>query len=40
MYVRYPDDFYIPSVIETREYIDIALAVKSIVENLIPISKS
>lgn len=38
--VRYPDDFYIPSVIETKENIDIALAVKSVVENLIPISKT
>ena len=37
--VRYPDDFYIPSVKETKEYLEIALTVKSIVESLIPISK-
>ena len=38
--VRYPDDFYIPSVKETKEYLEIALTVKSVVESLIPISKS
>ncbi len=38
--VRYPDDFFIPSVKETKEYLEIALAVKSVVESLIPISKS
>ena len=37
--VRYPDDFYIPSVKETKEYLEIALTVKSVVESLIPISK-
>ena len=36
--VRYPDDFYIPSVKETKEYLEIALTVKSVVESLIPIS--
>ena len=35
--VRYPDDFYIPSVEETKEYLEIALAVKSVVESLIPV---
>lgn len=38
--VRYPDDFYIPSITETKEYLEIALAVQSVVESLIPISKS
>ena len=33
--VRYPDDFYIPGVKETMEYIEIALLVSDIVENLI-----
>lgn len=36
--VRYPDDFYIPSVKETKEYLEIALTVHDIVERLIPIS--
>lgn len=33
--VRYPDDFYVPGINETREYYEIAKAVKDIVENLI-----
>ena len=34
--VRYPDDFYIPGVKETKEYIEIAHTVKIVVESLIP----
>ena len=33
--VRYPDDFYIPSVSETLEYHKIAKEIKAIVEGLI-----
>lgn len=33
--VRYPDDFYIPSVTEALEYHQIAEEIKSIVEGLI-----
>ena len=33
--VRYPDDFYIPSVNETNEYLEIANTIGSIVERLI-----
>lgn len=35
--VRYPDDFFIPGVNETKEYIDIANGISEIVENLIQI---
>ena len=37
--VRYPDDFYIPSINETKEYLEIALNVKIVVERSIPFSK-
>lgn len=33
--VRYPDDFYIPGVKETNEYIEIAEEVKYTVESLL-----
>ena len=33
--VRYPDDLYVPGVIETKEYIEIAKAVKEKVEILL-----
>ncbi len=33
--VRYPDDLYIPGVIETKEYIEIARTVKEKVELLL-----
>ena len=33
--VRYPDDFYIPSVKEALEYRDIAVEIKSVVESLL-----
>jgi len=33
--VRYPDDFYIPEVNETKEYISISKEIKNIVEGLI-----
>lgn len=33
--VRYPDDFNIPSIDETKEYIEIALDVKEVAEKLI-----
>jgi HEPN domain-containing protein len=33
--VRYPDDLYIPGIIETKEYIEIAKAVKEKVEFLL-----
>jgi HEPN domain-containing protein len=36
--VRYPDDFYIPGVNETKEYIEIALEVREVVEKLITLS--
>jgi len=35
--VRYPDDFFIPEVMETKEYIEIANVVSRIVETLIQI---
>jgi HEPN domain-containing protein len=33
--VRYPDDSYIPTVEETKDYFNIAIAVRDIVERLI-----
>jgi|SRR6056297_701553 len=33
--VRYPDDFYIPGIGETKEYIEVALDVKDLVEKTI-----
>jgi len=33
--IRYPDDFYIPGITETKEYMIIAKEIKSLVENLI-----
>jgi HEPN domain-containing protein len=36
--VRYPDDFYIPSVSEAVEYHQIAKEIKAIVEGLIKLS--
>ena len=33
--VRYPDDFYIPGLNETKEYLEIALEVKETVERLL-----
>jgi len=33
--VRYPDDFFIPGIKETKEYIEIANRVSSTVESLI-----
>ena len=33
--IRYPDDFYLPSEDETREYIILALAKKDMVEQRI-----
>lgn len=33
--VRYPDDFYIPGIKETKEYIEIALDVRALVERII-----
>jgi HEPN domain-containing protein len=33
--IRYPDDFYVPGVNETREYVEIAKAIKIIIERLI-----
>ena len=33
--VRYPDDFYVPSTKESKEYINIAISVSKIVEDLI-----
>ncbi len=35
--VRYPDDFFIPGVNETKEYLDIAYGIGEIVESLIQI---
>ena len=35
--VRYPDDFFIPGVNETKEYIDITNGISEIVESLIQI---
>ena len=36
--VRYPDDFYIPGVKETTEYIEIVQEVKEIVERFLTLS--
>lgn len=33
--VRYPDDFYIPGIKETKEYIEIAKDVRDLVERII-----
>jgi len=33
--VRYPDDFYLPSEDETKEYIALAIAIKEMVEQKI-----
>ena len=33
--VRYPDDFYIPGIEETKGYIEVALDVKVLVERII-----
>ena len=33
--IRYPDDFYVPGVKETREYIEISKEIKSCIEKLI-----
>jgi len=33
--VRYPDDFYVPTIDETKEYIEIAKRVKNLVESVI-----
>lgn len=33
--IRYPDDFYLPSEEETREYIVLAIAIKEMVEKRI-----
>lgn len=33
--IRYPDDFYIPGINETKEYIKIATEIKNLVESLI-----
>lgn len=33
--VRYPDDFYIPGIIETKEYIEIAKDISDLVERII-----
>lgn len=35
--VRYPDDFFIPGVEETKEYVEIANVVNGIIETLIRI---
>jgi len=35
--IRYPDDFYIPGINETREYIEIAKEIKNLVESKIKI---
>ena len=31
--IRYPDDFYIPDISETKEYIEIALKIKKVAEE-------
>ena len=36
--VRYPDDFYVPGVNETRDYIKIAEEIKKLTESLININ--
>jgi len=33
--VRYPDDFYLPSEEETKEYIELSIAIKEMVEQKI-----
>jgi len=33
--VRYPDDYYIPSLEESTEYFEIALSISRVVEELI-----
>ena len=33
--VRYPDDFFIPEIKETKEYIEIASDIRDVVESLI-----
>ena len=33
--IRYPDDFYIPGLNETREYIKISEEIKNLIENKI-----
>ena len=33
--IRYPDDFYVPGVNETREYIEISKEIQSRIEKLI-----
>ncbi len=33
--IRYPDDFYVPEVKETREYIEISKEIKNCIEKLI-----
>jgi len=33
--IRYPDDFYIPGVNETKDYIEIATEIKKCIEKLI-----
>ncbi|MFO7933855.1 MAG: HEPN domain-containing protein [Bacteroidales bacterium] len=33
--VRYPDDFYIPSITEAKEYIDLSKDVKGVIETLL-----
>lgn len=33
--IRYPDDFYIPSVKEALEYRDIAVEIKRVVESFL-----
>lgn len=33
--IRYPDDFYVPGVNETKEYIAIATEIKNLIEKLI-----
>ena len=36
--VRYPDDFYIPTMKESKEYSEIAITISEIIEKLITIS--
>lgn len=36
--IRYPDDFYIPDIAETKEYIEIAKEIKTIIEKEIEIT--
>ncbi len=37
VFVRYPDDFYVPDSTETQEYVEIAKSVQIIIEELINI---